>query len=60
MFLPGTRIPIFAPERISETRPDYVLILPWNLKTEISLQLSFVKDWGGQLVIPIPHTEVLT
>jgi 2-polyprenyl-3-methyl-5-hydroxy-6-metoxy-1,4-benzoquinol methylase len=60
MFLPGTRIPIFAPERISETRPDYVLILPWNLKAEISRQLSFVKEWGGQLVIPIPQTEVLT
>jgi SAM-dependent methyltransferase len=60
MFLPGTRIPIFAPERISETRPDYVLILPWNLKAEISRQLSFVKDWGGLLVIPIPQTEVLT
>jgi hypothetical protein len=60
MFLPGTRIPIFAPERIRETRPDYVLILPWNLKSEIARQLAFVKDWGGQLVIPIPQTQVVS
>jgi SAM-dependent methyltransferase len=60
LFLPGTRIPIFAPERIRETRPDYVLILPWNLKSEIARQLAFVKDWGGQLVIPIPQTQVVT
>ncbi len=60
MFLPGTRIPIFAPERIRETRPDYVLILPWNLKTEIARQLGFVKEWGGQLVIPIPQTQVVS
>ena len=59
MFLPGTRIPIFAPERIKETRPDYILILPWNLKTEIARQLSYVKDWGGKLVIPIPQTQVI-
>jgi hypothetical protein len=60
MFLPGTRIPIFAPERIRETRPDYVLILPWNLTSEIARQLAFVKDWGGQLVIPIPQTQVVS
>ena len=60
MFLPGTRIPIFAPERIKQTRPDYVLILPWNLKAEIARQLSFVRDWGGRLVIPIPQTEVVS
>lgn len=60
MFLPGTRIPVYAPERIGETRPDYILILPWNLKAEISRQLSFVKDWGGKLVIPIPRTEVIS
>ena len=58
-FLPGTRIPIYAPEKIEETKPDYVLILPWNLKKEISSQMSFIKDWGGKFVIPIPEVTVL-
>jgi SAM-dependent methyltransferase len=58
-FLPGTRIPISHPDRIRETRPDYVLILPWNLKAEIARQLSFVDEWGGKLVIPIPQTELV-
>jgi SAM-dependent methyltransferase len=53
-FLPGTHIPILAPERINETRPDYVLILPWNLKTEIMAQLAYVRNWGGRFVLPIP------
>jgi SAM-dependent methyltransferase len=57
--LPGSRIPIEAPERIRETRPDYVLVLPWNLKEEISAQLSFVREWGGQLVVPIPTVSIL-
>jgi len=58
-FLPGTRIPIYAPEMIKETKPDYVLILPWNLKKEISSQMSFIKEWGGQFVIPIPEITIL-
>jgi SAM-dependent methyltransferase len=58
MFLPGTHIPIHAPERIAEDKPDYVLVLPWNLRTEISAQLAYVKDWGGALVYPIPALEV--
>jgi hypothetical protein len=58
-FLPGTHIPIHPPERIAETRPDYILILPWNLKKEIAAQLSFVREWGGQLVVPIPQPEVV-
>jgi SAM-dependent methyltransferase len=58
-FLPGTHIPVFPPERLRETRPDYVLILPWNLKNEIRQQLSFVREWGGKLVVPIPEVEVL-
>lgn len=58
-FLPGTRIPIYPPERIAETRPDYVLILPWNLKREITSQLSYVGDWGGRMIVPIPRPEVL-
>jgi hypothetical protein len=57
-FLPGTHIPIFAPERIRDTRPDYVLILPWNLKDEIMAQLSYIRDWGGRFVVPIPEVQV--
>jgi 2-polyprenyl-3-methyl-5-hydroxy-6-metoxy-1,4-benzoquinol methylase len=59
MFLPGTHIPIYAPERIAETKPDYVLVLPWNLREEISAQLSYVHSWGGRLVFPIPALEVV-
>ncbi|GAA3258003.1 methyltransferase domain-containing protein [Dactylosporangium siamense] len=58
MFLPGTHIPIHAPERIAADRPDYVLVLPWNLRTEISAQLSYVREWGGKLVYPIPALDV--
>jgi SAM-dependent methyltransferase len=58
-FLPGTHIPIHAPTRIEETRPDFILILPWNLKREISAQLEYVRAWGGRLVVPIPAPEVL-
>jgi hypothetical protein len=58
-FLPGTHIPIYAPERIAQTRPDYVLVLPWNLKDEISQQLEYVRDWGGRLVFPIPALEIV-
>lgn len=57
-FLPGTHIPIFQPERIRETRPDYVVILPWNLKTEIMEQLAYIREWGGQFVAPIPRVEI--
>ena len=59
MFLPGTHIPVYAPERIAETQPDYVLILPWNLKEEIAAQLEYVRSWGGRLVIPIPEVQVI-
>lgn len=57
-FLPGTHIPVFPPERIGETRPDYVLILPWNLKHEIMDNLAYIRDWGGQFVVPIPDVTV--
>jgi len=57
-FTPGTRIPIFAPERIREQRPDYVLILPWNLRDEIARVASYVGEWGGRFVVPIPEVEV--
>jgi SAM-dependent methyltransferase len=56
--LPGTRIPIFAPERIRETRPDYLLILPWNLRDEIMEQMSAIRHWGGRFVVPIPEVKV--
>lgn len=52
--LPGSRIPIFPPERIPETRPDYILILPWNLKEEIMTQLAAARSWGAKFVVPIP------
>jgi SAM-dependent methyltransferase len=58
-FLPGSRIPILHPDRIRETRPDYVLILPWNLREEIIEQMSGIRDWGGRFVVPIPRLEVI-
>lgn len=57
--LPGTRIPVFAPDKILETRPDYVLILPWNIKDEIMAAMSAVRDWGGQFLVPIPEVKLL-
>ena len=58
--LPGTRIPVHAPERIFETRPDYVLILPWNIKDEILGQMNSISAWGGRFVVPIPVPEILS
>ena len=58
-FLPGTHIPIFPTERIRETRPDYLLVLPWNLRDEITAQLAYVREWGCRFVIPIPEVEVV-
>ncbi len=57
-FLPGTHIPVYAPEKLAETKPDYILILPWNLKDEISEQLAYAREWGAQLVVPIPELTV--
>jgi SAM-dependent methyltransferase len=57
-FLPGTHIPIYPPERIAQTKPDYILVLPWNLREEISQQLGYVRSWGGRLVFPIPTLEI--
>jgi len=56
-FLPGTHIPIFHPDKIGETRPDYVLILPWNLKEEVMAQMAFIREWGGKFVVPIPTVK---
>ena len=58
-YLPGTRIPIREPEALEQERPDYILILPWNLKAEIVQQLAHARDWGARFVVPIPHVEVL-
>ncbi len=59
LYLPGTRLPIHAPEKIRETKPDYVLILPWNLKNEVMEQMAYVREWGAKFVIPIPSVQVL-
>jgi hypothetical protein len=59
LHLPGTRIPIAGPDRLREERPDYVLILPWNLKDEIVEQMADVRSWGGQFVVAIPEVEVV-
>jgi len=58
-FLPGTHIPIHAPEQLAKTRPDYILVLPWNLREEISRQLGYIRSWGGKLVLPIPELEII-
>ena len=58
-FLPGTHIPIYSPDKLAETRPDYILILPWNLKTEIVRQLEYTREWGAMIVVPIPEVEVI-
>jgi hypothetical protein len=58
-FLPGTHIPIHHPDRLVETRPDYILILPWNLREEIVQQLAYAREWGCQFIVPIPQIEVL-
>jgi SAM-dependent methyltransferase len=57
-YTPGTRIPILAPDAIAKAKPDYVLILPWNLREEISHQASYIREWGGQFVVPIPKVSV--
>jgi len=58
-YLPGTHIPVYSPEQLKITQPDYILILPWNLQAEIMQQLSFIREWGGQFIIPIPDVQIL-
>jgi len=58
-FLPGTHIPIHAPERLDEARPDYILILPWNFKDEIMKQLAHTREWGARFIVPIPEATVV-
>jgi SAM-dependent methyltransferase len=57
-FTPGTHIPIYPPDKIGETRPDYVLILPWNLTNEIMQQMVHIREWGGQFIIPVPEAKI--
>jgi SAM-dependent methyltransferase len=57
-FLPGSHIPIYHPDRIREAKPDYVIILPWNLKDEIMAQLDFIREWGARFVVPIPELRI--
>jgi hypothetical protein len=59
LFLPGSHIPIYHPDKIRETKPDYVLILPWNLKNEIMEQMKFIRKWEGKFIVPIPEVKVL-
>jgi SAM-dependent methyltransferase len=58
-YTPGTHIPIFAPEQLAERRPDFILILPWNLRREILDQLAYARAWGARFVVPIPHLEII-
>jgi SAM-dependent methyltransferase len=58
-YLPGTHLPIFSPEKIKADKPDYILILPWNIKDEIMRQCEFIREWGGKFIIPIPEPEVV-
>ena len=58
-YLPGTHIPIHPPDYIATDRPDYVLVLPWNLREELTAQLSYIREWGARLVYPIPALEIV-
>ena len=58
LFLPGTHIPIESPEKIKITKPDYILILPWNLKEEVIQQMNFIRDWGGKFITVIPEVKI--
>lgn len=58
-FLPGTHVPIHAPDHVRDTRPDYLLILPWNLRDEVVEDMSYIRDWGGRFVVPVPELAVI-
>lgn len=59
-FLPGTHVPVLAPDHVKTTRPDYLLILPWNIRNEIIEQMSFIREWGGKFVVPVPSVRIVT
>ena len=56
--MPGVRIPILPPEAILEAKPDYVLILPWNIKNEIKMQMSEIRSWGARFIVPVPKATI--
>ena len=58
-FLPGTHLPILSPDKIFQTKPDYLLILPWNLQNEVVEQMKGIREWGGRFVVPIPDVRIL-
>jgi hypothetical protein len=57
-YTPGTHIPILHPDKIKQTKPDYVFILPWNIKEEVMAQLAYIRDWGGKFIVPIPEVKI--
>ncbi|MGH7801497.1 MAG: methyltransferase domain-containing protein [Thermodesulfobacteriota bacterium] len=57
-YLPGTHIPVYSPDKISETKPDFLFVLPWNLKDEIMTQMSYIREWGGKFIVPIPRVSI--
>jgi SAM-dependent methyltransferase len=59
LYLPGVRVPIFAPEKIAETRPDFLVLFAWNLRDEIMSQMAHVREWGCRFVIPVPEVEIV-
>jgi FlaA1/EpsC-like NDP-sugar epimerase len=59
LYLPGTHLEIKNPKEIKNTKPDYVVILPWNIKEEIMKDILFIRDWGGKFIIPIPEVETI-
>ena len=59
LFLPGTHIAIKNPDEIQKTKPDYLVIIPWNLKDEIMEQMKYIRDWGGKFMIPIPEVSII-
>jgi len=58
-FLPGSRIPIVTEVRIQKERPKFIVILPWNIKDEVTMQLAYVREWGGQFVTAVPDMAIL-
>jgi len=58
-YLPGTHLPIMHPDVIKQRKPDYILILPWNIKDEIMQQLGYIREWGGRFIIPIPTVTIV-
>jgi hypothetical protein len=59
-YMPGSHIPIVGEPRLQKEKPDYVVILPWNLKTEIMLQLEYIKNWGGRFVTAVPELRIVS